>query len=209
MSEHHDHPHAKNELSLHAKRIYAIKELLLAKGILSESDIQRQIDYTKSRSYTNGSKLVARAWLEPEFKARLLSDPKAACAEMGIDATSMNEFVVLENTESVRHLVVCTLCSCYPRPILGRPPDWYKSFNYRKRAVIDPRGVMKEFGLEVKDEVEVRVHDSTADRRYLVIPLRPKGTEGMSAEELAHLVTRDSLIGVVDPLSSIPAKSEV
>jgi len=199
-----EHEHPKHELSQHAKRIYAIRELLLEKGVLKEEEIQRQIDYMEARSPANGARLVARAWADPRFKARLLADPRAACAEMGIDATSINEFVVLENTEKVHHLVVCTLCSCYPRPILGRPPDWYKSFNYRKRAVVDPRGVMREFGMELPDSVEVRVHDSTADIRYLVLPLRPAGTDGMSEEELARLVTRDSMIGVVDPLQEIP-----
>ena len=199
-----EHEHPKHELSQHAKRIYAIRELLLEKGVLKEEEIQRQIDYMEARSPANGARLVARAWADPRFKARLLADPRAACAEMGIDATSINEFVVLENTETVRHLVVCTLCSCYPRPILGRPPDWYKSFNYRKRAVVDPRGVMREFGMKLPDSVEVRVHDSTADIRYLVLPLRPAGTDGMSEEELARLVTRDSMIGVVDPLQEIP-----
>jgi nitrile hydratase len=212
----HDHPsvghgakqepgeHPGHELGRHAKRIYAIQELLIEKGVLTQADIQRQIDYMEARLPANGARLAARAWADPQFKARLLADPKAACAEMGIDATSINEFVVLENTEKVRHLVVCTLCSCYPRPILGRPPDWYKSFNYRARAVIDPRGVMREFGQELSDDVEVRVHDSTADIRYLVLPLRPPGTEGMSEQELSRLVTRDSLIGVVDPLPAIP-----
>jgi nitrile hydratase len=147
---------------------------------------------------------VSRAWVDPAFKQRFIVDPKAACAEMGIDATAINEFVVLENTEKVRHMVVCTLCSCYPRPILGRPPDWYKSFNYRQRAVADPRGVMREFGLELPDDVEVQVHDSTADIRYIVLPLRPRGTEGWSEMDLAKLVTRDSMIGVVDPLPGIP-----
>ncbi|TAJ76237.1 nitrile hydratase subunit alpha [bacterium] len=200
----HDHPHPKHELSYYAKRIYAIRELLIEKGVITQEDIQRQIDYMEARSPANGARLVARAWVEPKFKARLLADPKAACAEMGIDATSINEFVVLENTEKVRHLVVCTLCSCYPRPILGRPPDWYKSFNYRSRAVNNPRGVMREFGQGLPDDVEVRVHDSTADIRYLVLPLRPPGTEGMSEKELAKLVTRDSMVGVVDPLPAIP-----
>lgn len=195
-----DHPHPKHELSYYAKRIYAIRDLLIEKGVLAQEDIQRQIDYMEARSPANGAKLVARAWADPAFKSRLINDPKAACAEMGIDATSINEFVVLENTEKVRHLVVCTLCSCYPRPILGRPPDWYKSLNYRSRAVNDPRGVMREFGQGLPDDVEVRVHDSTADIRYLVLPLRPRGTEGMSEGELAGLVTRDSMIGVVDPL---------
>jgi len=150
---------------------------------------------------------VARAWVDPAFKARLIADPKAACAELGIDATSLNEFVVLENTDKVRHIVVCTLCSCYPRPILGRPPDWYKSFNYRSRAVNDPRGVMREFGQDVGPDVEVRVHDSTADMRYLVLPQRPSGTEGMSERQLAKLVTRDSLIGVVDALPASAARA--
>lgn len=199
-----DQPHPKHELSDHAKRIYAIRDLLIEKGVITQEDIQRQIDYMEARSPANGARLVARAWVDSKFKASLIADPKAACAEMGIDATSINEFVVLENTEKVRHLVVCTLCSCYPRPILGRPPDWYKSLNYRSRAVNDPRGVMREFGQELSDDVEVRVHDSTADIRYLVLPLRPPGTEGMGEKELARLVTRDSMIGVVDPLPAIP-----
>src|SRR4029453_4063763 len=181
----HGHDHPKHELSHYAKRIYAIRDLLLEKGVISEKDIQCQIDYQEARSPANGAKLVA-------------------CAEMGIDATAINEFVVLENTETVRHMVVCTLCSCYPRPILGRPPDWYKSFNYRQRAVVDPRGVMREFGLDLPDDVEVRVHDSTADIRYLILPLRPKGTEGHSEADLAKLVTRDSMIGVTDALPAIP-----
>jgi nitrile hydratase len=205
MSDFHQE-HPKHELSQHAKRIYAIRELLIEKGVLTQEEIQRQMNYMEGRSPANGARLVARAWMDPAFKARLLADPKAACAEIGVDATSINEFVVLENTEKVRHLVVCTLCSCYPRPILGRPPDWYKSFNYRKRAVSDPRGVMREFGLGLPDDVELRVHDSTADIRYLVLPLRPRGTAGMSEEELARLVTRDSMIGVVDPLPAMPKR---
>lgn len=200
----HEHPHPKHELSYHAKRIYAIRELLLEKKVITREDIQSQVEYQEARSPANGAKLVARSWADPKFKSRLLADPKAACAEMGIDATSLNEFVVLENTEKVRHMVVCTLCSCYPRPILGRPPDWYKSLNYRARAVNDPRGVMREFGQEVGPDVEVRVHDSTADIRYLVLPLRPRGTDGMSEQDLAKLVTRDSMIGVVDALPAIP-----
>ncbi len=200
----HGHDHPKHELSFYAKRIYAIRDLLLEKGIITEKDIQCQIEYQEARSPANGANLVARAWVDPAFKARFIGNPKAACAEMGIDATSINEFVVLENTEKVRHMVVCTLCSCYPRPILGRPPDWYKSFNYRQRAVNDPRGVMREFGLVLPDDVEVRVHDSTADIRYLVLPVRPKGTEGLSEAELAKLVTRDSMIGVMDALPALP-----
>jgi nitrile hydratase len=196
----HDHPHPEHELSYYARRVYAIRDLLVEKGVLSREDIQRQIDYIESRSPANGARLVARAWVDPAFRARLLADPKAACAELDIDASGLNEFVVLENTDRVRHLVVCTLCSCYPRPILGRPPDWYKSLNYRKRAVVEPRAVMREFGQDVPDDVEVRVHDSSADIRYLVIPLRPAGTEGLSEDELARLVTRDSLIGATEAL---------
>ncbi len=203
--EQQDQDRPRHELSYHAKRVYAIRELLLEKGVLTQEDIQRQIDYQEARSPANGARLVARAWVEPDFKARLIADPKAACAEMDIDATSLNEFVVLENTKKVRHMVVCTLCSCYPRPILGRPPDWYKSLNYRARAVIDPRGVMREFGQEIADDVEVRVHDSTADMRYLVLPLRPAGTEAMGVKELEKLVTRDSMIGVVDALPAVPS----
>ena len=200
----HGHDHPKHELSYCAKRIYAIRDLLIEKGVISEKDIQCQIEYQEARSPANGAKLVARAWVNPDFKTRFISDPKSACAEMGIDATAINEFVVLENTERVRHMVVCTLCSCYPRPILGRPPDWYKSFNYRQRSVLDPRGVMREFGLNLPDDVEVHVHDSTADIRYLVLPVRPKGTENWSEADLAKLVTRDSMIGVMDPLNAIP-----
>ena len=200
----HGHEHPRHELSQQAKRIYAIRDLLLEKGVITEKDIQSQIEYQEARSPANGAKIVARAWVDAAFKAHLIADPKAACAELGIDATALNEFVVLENTEKVRHMVVCTLCSCYPRPILGRPPDWYKSFNYRQRSVNDPRGVMREFGLVLPDDVEVRVHDSTADIRYLVLPLRPRGTEGLSEGELAKLVTRDSMIGVMDALSKLP-----
>jgi nitrile hydratase subunit alpha len=199
------HEHPRHELGYYARRIYAIRDLLLEKKVLTRDDIQEQIDYQEKRSPANGARIVARAWTDPAFKARLIDDPKAACAELGIDATSLNEFVVLENTDKVRHIVVCTLCSCYPRPILGRPPDWYKSLNYRSRAVNDPRGVMREFGQEVGPDVEVRVHDSTADIRYLVLPQQPRGTEGMNEAKLAKLVTRDSLIGVVDPLPASAA----
>ena len=202
VTDDHGHEHPKHELSYFAKRIYAIRDLLVEKGVITEKDIQCQIEYQEARTPANGAKLVARAWTDAAFKARLIADPKAACAEMGIDATAINEFVVLENGDKVRHMVVCTLCSCYPRPILGRPPDWYKSFNYRQRSVADPRGVMREFGLELADDVEVRVHDSTADIRYIVLPQRPAGTENLSATELEKLVTRDSMIGVMDALSA-------
>jgi nitrile hydratase len=194
----------KHELSHWAKRAYAMRDILIEKGVVTEEDIRQQAEFTESKTPANGARLVARAWTDPDFKARLMADPKKVCAEMGIDASTLNEFVILENTDRVRHMVVCTLCSCYPRPILGRPPDWYKSFNYRKRAVNDPRGVMREFGMEVPGDVEVRVHDSTADMRYLVIPERPAGTEGLGVEELEKLVTRDSMIGVMDALPAVP-----
>ena len=194
----------KHELSHWAKRAYAMRDILIEKGVVTEEDIRQQAEFTESKTPANGARLVALAWTDPDFKARLMADPKKVCAEMGIDASTLNEFVILENTDRVRHMVVCTLCSCYPRPILGRPPDWYKSFNYRKRAVNDPRGVMREFGMEVPGDVEVRVHDSTADMRYLVIPERPAGTEGLGVEELEKLVTRDSMIGVMDALPAVP-----
>jgi len=206
VSHGHDHPHdvtqhdpeaaERNKLPPLGRRLYAIRDLLIDKGILTADEIQEQIDYMEARSPANGARMVARAWVDPAFKALLLSDPKAACAEMGVDATSLTEFVVLENTARVHNLVVCTLCSCYPRPILGRPPDWYKSFAYRSRAVVEPRAVMREFGTVLADDVEVRVFDSSADMRYLVLPLRPAGTEHLSQDELAALVTRDSMIGV-------------
>jgi nitrile hydratase len=161
--------------------------------------VRRQIEYMEARSPANGARLVARAWVDPGFKSRLLYDTKAAAQELGIDASGPIEFVVVENTPRVHNLIVCTLCSCYPRAILGRPPDWYKSFNYRSRAVKEPRAVMREFGFEPPEDVEVVVHDSTADMRYMVLPMRPPGTENMGEEELAGLVTRDSLIGVNVP----------
>jgi nitrile hydratase len=208
MSHDHDHGHAhdvtqhdpeaaeRNKVPFLGKRVYAIRDLLIEKGVLTAADIQAQIDYMEARTPANGARLVARAWVDPAFKQRLLDDPKAACAEMGIDASGLSEFVVVENTDTVHNLVVCTLCSCYPRPILGRPPDWYKSFAYRSRAVVEPRSVMREFGTHLPDDVEVRVFDSSADMRYLVLPRRPDGTEDMSQDELAALVTRDSMIGV-------------
>ena len=213
MSHDHDHDHVhgehdvsqhdpeaaeRNKVPYYGKRLYAIRELLIEKGVLTHEDIQAQIDYMDARTPANGARLVARAWSDPSFKELLLRDPKAACTLMGIDASGLTEFVVLENTETVHNMVVCTLCSCYPRPILGRPPDWYKSFAYRSRAVVEPRAVMAEFGTSLPDSVEVRVFDSSADIRYLVLPLRPAGTEGFSEEELAALVTRDSLIGVTE-----------
>ena len=195
----HGHAHEEHEAGYYAGRIRAMEELLIEKGVLTEQDVRRQIEYMEARSPANGARLVARAWVDPEFKARLLSDTKAAAMELGIDASGPVEFVVVENTPQAHNLILCTLCSCYPRAILGRPPDWYKSFNYRSRAVREPRAVMREFGFEPPDGVEIMVHDSTADVRYMVLPMRPPGTEDMGEEELAELVTRDSLIGVSPP----------
>ncbi len=193
------HDHKDHEAGYYATRIRAMEELLIERGVLTKEDVRRQIEYMEARTPANGARLVARAWVDPDFKARLLSDTKAAALELGIDASGPVEFVVVENTPEVHNLIVCTLCSCYPRAILGRPPDWYKSFNYRSRAVKEPRAVMREFGFEPPDDVEVVVHDSTADMRYMVLPMRPPGTDDMSKEELAELVTRDSLIGVSVP----------
>jgi nitrile hydratase len=195
-----DHHHAADQTtSPYAYRIRAIESLLVERGVLTEPEIQDRIAYMEARSPANGARLVARAWEDPEFKARLLSETKAAARELGIDASGPVEFVVVENTPRVHNLIVCTLCSCYPRAILGRPPDWYKSFNYRSRAVKEPRAVMREFGFEPPEDVEVLVHDSTADIRYMVLPMRPPDTQEMGEEELAELVTRDSLIGVSVP----------
>jgi nitrile hydratase subunit alpha len=203
MSDAHHHPHheagTERTISPYAHRIRAIEALLLEKGVLAEPEIQDRVSYMESRSPENGARLVARAWVDPEFKARLLFDTKTAALELGIDAAGPVEFVVVENTPEVHNLIVCTLCSCYPRAILGRPPDWYKSFAYRSRAVREPRAVMREFGFEPPDGVEVVVHDSTADVRYMVLPMRPPGTEGLDEENLAALVTRDALIGVNVP----------
>ena len=198
-----DHPHegagSGRTTSPYAARIRAIEALLLEKGVLTEREVQDSISYMEARSPANGAKLVARAWVDPDFKELLLSDGKAAASELGMDPEHPAEFVVVENTPQVHNLIVCTLCSCYPRAILGRPPDWYKSFAYRSRAVREPRAVMREFGFEPPEGVEVLIHDSTADVRYMVLPMRPPGTRGMGEEELAELVTRDSLVGVNVP----------
>ena len=195
----HDGVKPSTEARYYAGRIRAIEALLVDKGVLAKEDVRRQIEYMEARTPANGARMVARAWVDPEYKALLLSDTKAAAQELSIDASGPVEFVVVENTHEVHNLIVCTLCSCYPRAILGRPPDWYKSFNYRSRAVKEPRAVMREFGFEPPADVEVVVHDSTADMRYMVLPIRPPGTENMGEEELAGLVTRDSLIGVNVP----------
>jgi nitrile hydratase subunit alpha len=200
MSDH-THEETGSTTSPYAARIRAIEALLLEKGVLTEPEVQDTIAYMEARSPANGARLVARAWVDPDFKELLLSDGKAAAKELGMDPEHPAEFVVVENTPEVHNLIVCTLCSCYPRAILGRPPDWYKSFAYRSRAVREPRAVMCEFGFEPPEGVEVLVHDSTADVRYMVLPMQPPATEGMDEEELAGLVTRDSLVGVNIPRS--------
>jgi nitrile hydratase subunit alpha len=201
VSDHHSHQEPGGTTSPYAARIRAIEALLLEKGILEEPEVQDSISYMEARSPANGAKLVARAWVDPDFKALLLSDGKAAASELGMPPQHPAEFIVVENTPEVHNLIVCTLCSCYPRAILGRPPDWYKSFEYRSRAVREPRAVMREFGFEPPEGVEVIVHDSTADVRYMVLPIRPPDTEDLSEEDLARLVTRDSLVGVSAPRS--------
>ncbi len=180
-------------------RIRAVEELLEERGIFTREEVQAQIEYTEARTYENGARLVARAWVDPDFKERLLSDTKAAAAELGVDASGPVEFATVENTDEVHNVIVCTLCSCYPRAILGRPPDWYKSFAYRSRVVAEPREVLREFGLELPENKRVAVHDSSADLRYLVLPQRPEGTEEMGEDELVALVTRDSLVGTDVP----------
>ena len=208
MTSHHvEHGDAHGpELGYYARRARAIEELLVERGICTPEEVQRTADRIDARSPADGARVVARAWVDPEFKARLLADATAAVAELGYTlAEPTPRLVAVENTDKVHHLVVCTLCSCYPRALLGRPPDWYKSLAYRSRAVVDPRGVLREFGLEVGAGVMVRVLDSTADLRYLVVPRRPAGTEHLREEELARLVTRDSMIGVGYARSPEPA----
>ena len=176
----------------------AVRELLIAKGCFSADEIRRQIEVLDSRTPALGARVVAKAWTDPQFRQRLLADARKACEDdFGITFYDDTKLIVLENTPSVHNLIVCTLCSCYPRPVLGLPPDWYKLKPYRARAVSNPRAVLAEFGTHLPDDVEVRVHDSTAMVRYLVLPLRPQGTEHYSPEQLEALVTRDTMIGVV------------
>src|SRR5271156_6144100 len=174
----------------------AVRELLIERRLIDAGEIRRQIEVLDSRTPALGAAVVARAWVDPAFRARLLANGRAACEELGISFYDDTELIVLENTDKVHNLIVCTLCSCYPRPVLGLPPDWYKAKPYRARAVKEPRKVLAEFGTEIPEDVEVRVSDSTAFLRYLVLPLRPVGTESLSEEELAALVTRDAMIGV-------------
>jgi len=180
-----------------ALRVKALESLLVAKGLVDRAALDVLIDtYEHKIGPRNGARVVARAWADPAYKDRLLSNADAAIAELGYAGMQGEHMVVVENTPTAHNLVVCTLCSCYPWPVLGLPPVWYNSAPYRSRAVIDPRGVLREFGLELPDAVEVRVWDSTAELRYLVLPERPAGTQNMSESELAALVTRDAMVGV-------------
>ena len=199
MAHDHDHPHDHDhgqEIPETALRVKALESLLVEKGLVDPAALDAIVDaYENKIGPRNGARVVARAWTDPAYKARLLADPTAAIAELGYSGAQGEHMVVVENTPAVHNLVVCTLCSCYPWPVLGLPPVWYKSSAYRSRAVIDPRGVLRDFGLSLPDDVAVRVWDSTAEIRYLVLPERPAGTDGLSAEALADLVSRDAMIG--------------
>ncbi|HWY47763.1 MAG TPA: nitrile hydratase subunit alpha [Bryobacteraceae bacterium] len=198
QSQEHDHDHGHQDVpSDPTLRVKALESLLVEKGLVDPAALDALIDtYQHKVGPRNGAQVVARAWVDPVYKKRLLADATNAIAELGYGGRQGEHMVVVENTPQVHNLVVCTLCSCYPWSVLGLPPVWYKSAPYRSRAVIDPRGVLREFGLDLPPETEVRVWDSTAELRYLVLPERPAGTENLSEEQLAALVTRDSMVGV-------------
>ena len=196
QNHHPDHEHQTVPSDV-ALRVKALESLLVEKGLVDRAALDAIVDaYETKIGPRNGARVVARAWIDPAFKERLLADATAAIAELGYGGGQGEDMIVLENTPAVHNLIVCTLCSCYPWPVLGLPPVWYKSAPYRSRAVIDPRGVLHEFGLDLAEDVEVRVWDSTAELRYMVLPERPAGTDHLSEEQLAALVTRDSMIGV-------------
>ena len=203
----HDHPHpVQHDDKVHSYYQMlgqAMKELLIEKGVVSADEVRAALERRDGITPANGAKVVVRAWTDPDYRKRLLADANGAVAEFGIDMPTTH-LVAVENTEDVHNVVVCSLCSCYPRDLLGLPPAWYKSKAYRARVVHEPRAVLTEFGALIADDVEVRVHDSTADIRYLVVPRRPAGTEGLSEDELRALVTRDTMIGVtvVSPAAS-------
>jgi nitrile hydratase alpha subunit len=204
--EGHDHdltfqPDEEESLGHYGVMEMAVRELMIEKGILDAGEFRQRVERIDELTPAMGAKVVARAWTDADFKKRLLENPTEAVTDFGIVMGHVVLYVV-ENTSEVHNVVVCTLCSCYPKPLLGAPPDWYKSRNYRTRTVSEPRKVLAEFGTIISDDKQVRVHDSTADLRYMVLPERPEGTEGMSVEELEALVTRDSMIGVV-PASAI------
>ena len=194
----HPEPEAAAGLTYFQAMEVAVRDLLIDKGILTAEQIRRQVEDMDSRTPARGAKVVSAAWTNPEFRVQLLSDGNAAVEALGLDRGPY-KLVVVENTPLVHNVIVCTLCSCYPRWLLGLPPDWYKSRNYRSRMVREPRTVLREFGLEVPQDVTVRVHDSTADMRYLVLPMRPTGTAGWTEEQLAALVSRDTMVGVAVP----------
>jgi Nitrile hydratase, alpha chain len=197
----HSHSHAPVQQEEHPSYYeimeIAVRELLIEKKLLGPGEIRRQIEVLDSRTPALGAKVVARAWVDPAFKARLLESGRKSCEEFGVSFYDDTQLIVLENTEKIHNVIVCTLCSCYPRALLGLPPDWYKLKPYRARTVSEPRAVLAEFGTVIPDDVEVRVSDSTAMVRYLVLPRRPPGTEALTEDELAALVTRDAMIGVV------------
>ena len=196
MSQTHDsqHTHSASDPALRAK---ALESLLVEKGLLASDAVDALVEaYEKDIGPMNGSKVVARAWTDPEYKQRLLENGTDAIEELGYGGLEGSKIVVIENTDDIHNMVVCTLCSCYPWPVLGLPPNWYKSLEYRSRAVSQPRTVLKEFGLELEESVEIRVWDSTADVRYLVLPQRPDGTDDMTEEQLIELASRDSMVGV-------------
>jgi nitrile hydratase len=176
-----------------------LRELLVEKGLITEEQVRAGVESMRRRTPERGARVVAKAWLDPAFKKRLLENGTKACEELGLDIPLL-KLVVVENTPKVHNVIVCTLCSCYPRMLLGIPPDWYKSRNYRSRMVREPRTVLGEFGLKIPKSVQIRVHDSTADMRYLVLPMRPKGTEKWSEQRLAGIVTRNSMVGVAVPV---------
>ena len=197
----HDHPGTTpdvNETGYYELMAEAMKELLIEKGVVKAEDVRRNLEFLDSRDPAEGATIIARAWTDDAFKARLLEDGTKAVEEMGFPMGDA-ELIVVENTDDVHNMIVCTLCSCYPRTILGLPPDWYKSKSYRARAVVEPRSVLKEFGTDLPADKTVRVHDSNADMRYLVLPQRPEGTDDWSAEQLAAVVTRDAMVGVTLP----------
>ncbi len=198
----HDHDHEGSELSDVALRVRALETVLTEKGLIDPAALDVIVDtYETKVGPRNGARVVARAWADPAYKARLLADGSKAIAELGYSGRGGEHIAVVENGPRLHNMVVCTLCSCYPWPVLGLPPVWYKSAPYRSRAVIDPRGVLADFGVSLGEDVEIRVWDSTSEMRYLVLPMRPAGAEGWSEERLAELVTRDSMIGVGLPLS--------
>jgi nitrile hydratase len=199
-TEHHPHPHPNQPdiedqpLEYYQVMAEAVGELLIEKGVFSAADLRKTVESIDARSPADGAIVVARAWVDPDYKKRLLEDANAAAGELGIDAGGI-PIRVVENTEGVHNVICCTLCSCYPRLLLGLPPDWYKARAFRSRIVREPRAVLREFGTTIADDIEVKVHDSTADLRYMVLPRRPDGTEGLSETDLAALVTRDCMIG--------------